>query len=87
MSFSHMKREMGIGYSALRRLLDRETEEETSGFVGDEAEIYLGIDEHSFKHQEMVYTITDVKHRRVLGILKDDRISYLEEVSGQDSPG
>jgi len=83
MSFSQVKREMGIGYSALRRLLDRQMGEETLGFIGDEAEIYLGIDEHSFTHQEMVYTITEVKHRRVLGILRDDRIATLKKFLGR----
>ena len=27
----------------------------------DKDKIYLGIDEHSFRHQELVYTITEVK--------------------------
>jgi len=58
---SQLKRETGISYSALHRPLDGEMEEETLGFMGDEAEIHLGIDEHSFKHQEMVYTITEVR--------------------------
>ncbi|MCL0046580.1 hypothetical protein M1N18_01195 [Dehalococcoidales bacterium] len=48
----------------LRWLL--EIDEETLGFIQDE--IYLGIDEHSFRHQELVQT--EVKQRRVLGILR-----------------
>ena len=33
---------------------------------------------HSFRHQELVHTITEVKKRKVLGILKDDRIATLK---------
>ena len=38
-----------------------------------------GIDEHSFRHQELVYTVTEVKKRKVLGILRDDRIATLKK--------
>ena len=41
-------------------------------------EIFLGIDEHSFKHQELVHTVTEVKKRRMLGILSDDRVATLK---------
>jgi len=77
-NFSQVTRELGIGYGTLRRLLEREIDEETLGFVQHEDEIHLGIDEHSFKHQEMVYTVTEVRAKRVLGILKDDRIATLK---------
>ena len=73
-----MTRELGIGYSTLRRLLERKIDEETPGFVQHEDEIHPGIDEHSFKHQEMVYTVTEVRAKRVLGILRDDRIATLK---------
>ena len=62
----------------MRRLLEREIDEEALGFIGGEDEIFLGIDEHSFRHQELVHTITEVKKRKVLGILKDDRIATLK---------
>ena len=78
MSFSQIRMEMGISYGVLRRLLDREIGEESLGFMEEEGEIYLGIDEHSFKHQEMVHTIAEVKQKRVLGILRDDRIATLK---------
>lgn len=74
-----MTRELGIGYSTLRRLLKREIDEEALGFIQDEDEIYLGIDEHSFRHQELVHTITEVKQRKVLGILRDDRLATLKK--------
>jgi transposase len=59
--------------------LEREIDEEALGFMQDEEKIYLGIDEHSFRHQEMVHTVTEVKRKRVLGILRDDRIATLRK--------
>ena len=78
-NFSQVTRELGVGYSTLRRLLEREIDEEALGFLQDEGEIYLGIDEHSFRHQELVHTVTEVKQKRVLGILRDDRIATLKK--------
>jgi len=78
-SFAQVGRELGVGYGTLRRLLEREIDEETLGYIGEEGAIYLGIDEHSFRHQEMVYTVTEVKKRRVLAILRDDRIATLKQ--------
>ena len=60
-------------------LLEREIDDEALGFIQDEDEIYLGIDEHSFRHQELVHTITEVKQSKVLGILRDDRIATLKK--------
>jgi transposase len=54
-------------------------DEEAMGFLQGEDEIYLGIDEHSFRHQEMVHTVTEVKKRKMLGILRDDRIATLKK--------
>lgn len=78
-NFSQVTRELGVRYGTLRRLMEREIDEEALGFLQGEDEIHLGIDEHSFKHQEMVHTVTEVRAKRVLGILKDDRIATLKE--------
>jgi len=78
-NFSQVKRELGVGYSTLRRLLEREIDEEVLVFIQDEDEIYLGIDEHSFRHQDLVHTVTEVKQRKMLGILRDDRIVTLKK--------
>jgi transposase len=78
-NFSQVTRELGIGYGTLRRLLEREIDEEALGFLQDKDKIYLGIDEHSFRHQELVYTVTEVKQRKMLGILRDDRIATLKK--------
>lgn len=37
----------------------------------------LGIDEHSFAGRDLVITLTDITHHRLLGILTDDRNSTL----------
>ncbi len=78
-NFSQVTRELGISYGTLRRLLEREIDEEALGWIRGAEEIYLGIDEHSFRHQDLVYTVTEVKRRKVLGILRDDRIATLKE--------
>ena len=78
-SFSQVRKEMGVGYGTVRRLLEREIDEEALGFIQEEDEIFLGIDEHSFRHQELVHTVTEVKKRKVLGILRDDRIATLKK--------
>lgn len=77
-SFSQVRRKLGVGYGTLRRLLERRVNQEALSWLEEEEVISLGIDEHSFRHQDMVYTITEVKKRRVLGILKDDRVATLK---------
>lgn len=44
-SFSQVTRELGIDYGTLRRILEREIDEETLGFIEYKDELYLGIDE------------------------------------------
>jgi len=78
-SFSQVRKELGVGYGTVRRLLEREIDEEALGFIHGEDKIFLGIDEHSFRRQELVHTVTEVKKRKVLGILKDDRITTLKK--------
>jgi transposase len=77
-SFSQVRRDLGVNYTSLRRLLEKEIDGEASSLLPLEEEIFLGIDEHSFKHQELAYMVTEVKKRRVLRILKDDRIATLK---------
>jgi len=78
-NFGQVTRELGVGYGTLRRLLEREIDEEALGFMHYEDELYLGIDEHSFRHQELVHTVTEVKQRKVVGVLRDDRIATLKK--------
>ena len=78
LSFSQVNKELGISYSTSRRLLEREIDEEVMGLVKEEDAIFLGIDEHSFRHHDMVHTITEVKKRKMPGILRDDRMATLK---------
>lgn len=80
-SFGTVSRKTGVGYWALRRVLERSVEPiswerllEQSGGSG----LRLGVDEHSFRHQDMVITVTEVAQHRVLSLLPDDRCRTLE---------
>ena len=70
---------MDVGYGTLRQLTEMEIGEEALGFVQHEDEIHLGIDELSLRYEEMLYNMTEVRAKRVLGILKDDRIATLKD--------
>ena len=48
-NFSQIKRELGVGYSTLRRILEKKGSTDMLEFLKDKEEIYLGIDEHSFR--------------------------------------
>lgn len=77
-----MRRKTGVGYKALRQIIERaqvgvDWDEIVKG-AGEEG-VYLGIDEHSFRGQQMVGTITEVRQRRVLAILRDDRQKTLRQ--------
>ena len=78
-SFSQVERDLGVGYTNMRRLLEKEIDGKVSSFLPLEDEIFLGIDEYSFKPQELVHMVTEVKKRQLLRILKDDRIATLKD--------
>jgi transposase len=80
-SFGTVTRKTGVGYWALRRVLERSVQPiswesllEQAGGQG----LRLGVDEHSFRHQDMVITITEIAQHRVLTLLPDDRCKTLE---------
>ena len=80
-SFGTVSRKTGVGYWALRRVLERsvapicwESLLEQSHGQG----LRLGVDEHSFRHQDMVITVTEIAQHRVLSLLPDDRCRTLE---------
>jgi len=73
--FTQVQRDLGISYSTLRCLLERLIEDNMLSSIQNEDEIHLGIDEHSFCHQDLVYTVTEVKQRKMIGVLRDDRIA------------
>jgi transposase len=78
-SFSQVSQKLGIGYGTLRRILDRGVDQALALDLIDDSEVItIGVDEHSFRHQELVHTVTEVKRRMMLGILKDDRIASVK---------
>ncbi len=81
MSFKEVAKLLHISYGKIKKvLMDFVRMADLPGsMIDDLEELHLGIDEHSFRHQDMVIVVTDVKAKRVLGILKDDRLSTLEE--------
>lgn len=75
-SFSWVRRTFQVGYCRMRRILERLPLpwHDLESVAGDEDGIVLGIDEHSFRGQDLVITVTLLKPRRqLLTILDDDR--------------
>jgi len=74
-SFSHVERDLGLTYttSASREGIDKEG----IAPIREQAQIFLDIDEHSFRRQGLVCMVSEVKKKKVLGILRDDRIATL----------
>ena len=80
LSFSQVQAKLGVSYGTLRRILDRGIdEEEVLECLNDWDELFLGIDGHSFRHQEMVNSVSEVKHHRLLTILPNDRKQTLKD--------
>ena len=80
-SFKEVSKMLGISYGRVKKvLMEALAMIKLPELVADDLKgLHIGIDEHSFRHQEMVIVVTDVRAKRVLGILKDDRLSTLEE--------
>jgi len=57
LSLSQVKKELVISYSTMRHLLERQIDGDVLGFIKEEEGVFLGIDEHSFRHQDMMYTV------------------------------
>jgi transposase len=80
-SFREAARHTGTHPGVLRRALLRHvrTEVDVQAALADCPEAKLSVDEHSFRRQDMVVTVTCVKPKRlVLAILPDDRVHTLE---------
>ncbi len=74
-SFSAVAKEFGLSASSLIRSAN-DLLKKTLVPWPDEP-FALGIDEHSFAGHDLVITLTDVTHHKLLGILKDDRNASL----------
>lgn len=74
-SFSAVAKEYGMSASSLMRsardLMDQ------MPVAWPAVPFVLGIDEHSFAGRDLVITLTDITHHKLLGILMDDRNSTL----------
>ena len=77
-SYSQAGSELGLSYGRLRRIQERQAADHIESVLSEDGDIHLGIDEHSFRHQDMVYTVTDVRNKRMIGILPNDRIATLK---------
>jgi len=52
----------------------------------ERGDIYLGLDGHSFKKRELVTTVTEVKRRRTITVLPDDRQKTVVDFLNSQSP-
>ncbi len=88
MSFKAISKLLKISYGKAKRILmeAKTIPDLLQSAINDAEKLHLGIDEHSFKHQEMVLIITDVKAKKVLEVLKDDRIATLEAFLSEIPP-
>ncbi|MEA3421947.1 MAG: ISL3 family transposase [Acidobacteriota bacterium] len=72
----------GTSYSSLRRELCRvikSGEIDWKEIYQQEEQMIIGIDEHSFRGQRMVTTITDIANHRLLAVLKDYRKETIKQ--------
>lgn len=74
-SFSAVAKEFGLSASSLIRSANDLAGKATMPWPDEP--FALGIDEHSFAGHDLVITLTDVTHHKLLGILKDDRNASL----------
>lgn len=81
-SFKAVFKKTGISYWASRRMLGKRIgpvswqeliKDSTDGYL------YLGIDEHSFRSQNLVITVTEIRQRKLLTILPNDQKKTLKE--------
>lgn len=88
-SFKSLADREGISYGISKRTLERRLDPERITWP-EQGEISLGIDAHSFRGTRMVNTITDVRARRPLTVLPDNRQEtirrFLREIPGEVKP-
>jgi len=81
-SFGTVTAKTGVGYWALLQVVRRALPEVnwTELLQGAKGKgLALGLDEHSFRHQDMATTLTELWQHRLLTILPDDRQKTLDE--------
>ena len=80
-NFAAVRRSLGVSYGRVRRCLEKLPLPwvEWEVLVGEEGEVALGIDEHSFRGRDLVITVTCVSSHRVLAVLPNDRLKTLRD--------
>lgn len=80
-SFNAVSKRTGMSYWTLRKIIERVKSRSWRWLVRNSRDgyLYLGIDEHSFRGQNLVITVTEVKQKELIMILSDDRKRTLEE--------
>ena len=79
-SFSATRRSLGVSYGRAQRVLMKLAVPwyDWHDLVGERGPIHLGIDEHSFRGNDLVITLTCLSTRKLLGILPNDRQKTLQ---------
>ena len=78
-SFRYIGNKFSVSGSSLARMVRQNHEEWKIDWVLlAEKKIKLGIDEHSFRGRDLSLTLTEVKQRKLLSILPNDRLVTLE---------
>lgn len=80
-SFSATRRRLGVSYGRAQRVLMKLAVPwyNWHDLVGGQGPIHLGIDEHSFRGNDLVITLTCLSTHKLLGILPNDRQKTLKE--------
>jgi len=80
-SFGTMRQKLGVAYAGAVRILKALVPErlDLTKLLAGVNEAAIGIDEHSFRGRDLVITITLLQpERRLVAILRDDRLATLE---------
>lgn len=79
MSFSSIEKETGISYSSLRKILFLYRPDEVMWNSLSYGNLKLGIDEHSFRGQRLLFTVTELVNHLPLKILLSSKKETLKE--------
>jgi len=80
-SFNTVSKKTGMSYGTLKKILLMVRPLSWKSLLASSPDgfLYLGIDDHSFRGQNLVITVTELKQRKLLQILPDDRKKTLKE--------
>jgi len=78
-SFNEVSKKLKVSSNTLTRVLKEGLKNYQIDWKNFGEEIYLGVDEHSFRGKNLLITITELKKQKLLAILPDDRQKTLDE--------